>query len=176
MHAPQIDALTRCEVYSCDVGAVDTGPVFKVALLDIKKVLLHLLSGLGFGGHGVTADAGVVDQDAQAFLSRLDFLDKFRDVILGSDVETLQSHDLAVDVCAVYLDDAVQLVTGAASNVNFGAVHSKRLGDHQADTTASSSDQSNAALQVEETVAIEISMACCCDALRGHCGCLDAWE
>lgn len=163
---------TRSKEYTSDVGGVHTGPVLEIALLNIKQILLHLLSGLGLSSHSVTADASVVDQDAQALFPRLNLLDELGDLILACNIKALQWHNLALDVLPICLDDAVQLVTRAASDVHLGAIDSESLGDHQTDTTATSGDQSNTTLQVEETVAVEITMACCRYALSSHCGCL----
>lgn len=110
--------LTRCEVDGRDVGAVRAGPVLEVDPLRIEQVLLHLRGGLGLGGDGVAADAGVVDQDAQALLAGLDLLDQLGDVLLAGDIESLEWDDLALDVLAVCLHDGVKLLCSAPCDVD----------------------------------------------------------
>ena len=44
-----------------DIGAVCRYPVVESGVLVVEQVLGHFLSGLGFGGLGGAADAGVVD-------------------------------------------------------------------------------------------------------------------
>ena len=51
-----------------DVGRVGVVPFLEGGILVVEEILRHFLSGLGFGGLGVHVDAGVVDQDAEAFL------------------------------------------------------------------------------------------------------------
>lgn len=68
--------LTGREVDSGDVGAVHARPVLKGALLNVKQILAHLNGRVGFGSNSVTGDAGVVDQNAETPLARLDLLDE----------------------------------------------------------------------------------------------------
>lgn len=184
--------LTRSEVDGRDVRAVDTGPVLKVDALGVKQVFLQLRRVIGLRGDGVAADASIVDQDAQALLAGLDLLHQLGDVVLARDVESTQRYDVALNVLAVRLLDLVELLSAATCDVDLCnvslclrcpltrfvsatdlcTVDGQGLCDHQTDTAATSSDESDATLEVEQTIAIEIAMAGSCDALCCHSGCL----
>lgn len=95
-------------------------------------------------------------------------------MLLVADVEALESDNLSLNILPVCLDDAVQLLRSAACDVDLGSVDGQSLGDHQANATATTSDEGDATLEVEETVAVEVGMTGCGCALGSHCGCLDA--
>lgn len=46
------------------------------------------------------------------------------------------------------------------------------LRDHQTNAAATSGDEGNAALQIEQAVSVQLAMAGSCDALGCHSGCL----
>lgn len=111
-------SFTRCEVHSCDIGAVGGGPVLEVDALGIEQVLRELRRRVGLGGDGVAADAGIVDQDAQALLAGLDLLHQLGDVVLARDVEAAEWDDLALDVLPVGLHGLLELVSTTTCDVD----------------------------------------------------------
>lgn len=185
-------AFTRCEVDGGDICAVYTGPVLEVDALGVIEVLLQLCRVIGLCGDGVAADAGVVDQDAQALLARLNLLHQFGDVVLACDVEPAQWDNVALNFLSICLLDLVELLSAATRDVDLCnvsptkghrlrrvgliahlcAVDGQGLRDHQTNPAATSSDQGDAALQVEQVIAVQLAMAGCGDALGCHCGCL----
>lgn len=123
------------EVELWDVRLVDVGPVLELGGLVVEEVLLEVL-GRGVASLlGVRLNAGVVDQDAEALLTRGDLIDKALNIFLASDVGN-KGNDLASNVFAVSLSYTLQLLLGTADNVHLGPIDSEGLGAHEADPRA----------------------------------------
>jgi len=115
------------------LGAVSVNPVLDVGVGVVEEVGLHLLGALGLGGEGVGADTGVVDQNADALLLLLDLVVDAGNVLLLGDV-SLDGVDGTWNTLAVLLGDSLELLHGAANDVDLGTVDGEGLSGHQTNT------------------------------------------
>lgn len=74
------------EVELRDVGLVDVGPVVELGGFVVEEVLLEFLGGRVAALLGVGLDAGVVDEDGEAFLARGYLINEALNVFLAGDV------------------------------------------------------------------------------------------
>ena len=125
-----------------DIGTIGVGPIFHGRVFVVEEVLGHVFGGLVFGCLGRGADAGIVDQNAEALLLRLNLLDQLLDVLLGSDVGG-DGYNFAGDVLPMCLNNILQLILCSADDVDFGPVDSKGLNTHESYTASTPRDQGN---------------------------------
>jgi hypothetical protein len=112
---------SRHEVDLGDIGTVRGFPFLERSILWIEQVLPELLSRLTGGQLVAAGNAGIVDQDAETLLPRLNLLYEFLDLLLLGDVGS-DGDDFARNVFAVSFDDSLELVFGSADDVNLGSV------------------------------------------------------
>lgn len=143
------------KVNARDIGLVRIRPVFLGHVLILKQIVLHLLRRLRLCRNRRAAHTGIVDEDAQALFPRGDFLVQTGDLFLLGDVP-LDGDDLALNVLVVDLDYLVELLFGAADDVDFGTVCREGLGGHETDSGTAARDEGDAAFEVEKGVAVEV--------------------
>lgn len=120
-----------------DIGRICIRPFGECGALGFEQVLLEVCAGLAFGLLVANNNTGVVDEDAEAFLAGFDLFDQVGDLILFRDVAG-ERDDLAWDVLAMGFDDVLQLLFGAADDVDLGAVDCKGLCCHETNAGACS--------------------------------------
>jgi len=136
------------EVAVRDIGAVDVVPVREAVFLVVEHVLLHFLAVLGFGRDDVARHyPGVIlvsvsesrspqissfthDEDVKVVLLVGDRLVELGDVILARGVGG-KGDDFARDALVVGLRHPLQLLAGAADDVNLGLQERQQLADFE---------------------------------------------
>lgn len=116
-----------------ELGGVDfifRGPIIEISVFGVEEVLLEIFWCVAFCVKFLTfLDSCVVDQDAEAFFTAFDLFGEALDVGFVGDVGG-DGDDLAGDVLPMFLDYGVELLLGAAHDVDFGAVYGEGLSTH----------------------------------------------
>ena len=115
------------------MGGIDfvfRGPVVEVGVFGVEEVLLEMFRCVAFRVElAPFLDSGIVDQDAEAFLSAFYFFGEALDVGFVGHVGG-DGDDLTGDAFSVRLYHGVELVLTATNDIDFGAIDCQGLGAH----------------------------------------------
>ena len=124
---------TSHEVYLSNVGTVLGVPIVEFLAVRMEEVVAKLLCVLACGSELASCvDTGVVDENVEVLLFRLNLLDKALDLLFVRNISD-ERDDLARNILAVHLNNGCELVFSTADNVDLGTIDGKglnRLEDH----------------------------------------------